>query len=124
MSPQHPELAAGRWQSFSLLEQLANVGSEIERTLNWAAKNNPDYSRMAFERGLELLGLTIADPRHRHRLKELTRLREVLLDYFVGENQFGSAESSWRSYFHPYGMAVALKKSRLPQPMLSQQNPV
>ena len=116
MSPQHPELAAGRWQSFSLLEQLANVGSEIERALNWAAKNNPDYSRMAFERGLELLGLTIADPRHRHRLKELTRLREVLLDYFAGDNQFGSTESSWRSYFHPYGLAVALGKTHQPLP--------
>jgi hypothetical protein len=113
MSPQHRELAAGRWQSFSLVEQLANVGSEIERALTWAAKNNPEYSRMALERGLELLDLTIADPRHRHRLKELTRLREVLLDYFGGENQFGSTESSWRSYFHAYGLAVALRKQLL-----------
>lgn len=111
MSPQHRELAAGRWQTLSLLEQLANVGSEIERALTWAAKNHPEYSRMALERGLELLDLTIADPRHRHRLKELTRLREVLLDYFLGENQFGSAESSWRSYFHSYGLAVAVQKA-------------
>jgi hypothetical protein len=94
------------------VEQLANVGSEIERALSWAAKNNPDYSRMALERGLELLELTIADPRHRHRLKELTRLREVLLDYFVGENQYGSTESSWHSYFHSYGLAAARARSR------------
>lgn len=113
MSPQHRELAAGRWQSSSLLEQLANVGSEVERALTWAAKNNPEYSRMALERGLELLDLTIADPRHRHRLRELTRLRGVLLDYFLGENQYGSAESSCRSYFCSYGLAVALKKELL-----------
>ncbi len=113
MSPQHWELAAGRWQRLSLLEQLANVGSEIERALAWAAKDNPEYSRMALERGLELLDLTIADPRHRHRLKEMTRLREVLLDYFMGENQYGSTESSWRSYFHAYGLAVALRKQLL-----------
>jgi hypothetical protein len=93
-----------------LVEQLANVGSEVERALGWVAKGNPEYSRQALHRGLELLDLTIADPKHRHRLKELTRLREVLLDYFLGENQFGSTESSWRSYFHSYGLAAAIKR--------------
>lgn len=110
MTWKHPELAAGRWREFTLMEQLANVGSEVERALNWAAKGNPDVSGRALERGLELLELTIADPRHRCRLKELTRLREVLLDYFLGENQYGSTADSWRRYFHAYGMAVALKK--------------
>jgi hypothetical protein len=31
MSHAHPELAAGRWNSLSFLEQMANVGSEVER---------------------------------------------------------------------------------------------
>jgi hypothetical protein len=31
----HPSLAAGRWRTFSLMEQLAHVGSEVERALNW-----------------------------------------------------------------------------------------
>jgi hypothetical protein len=110
MSPLHPDLAAGRWQTLSLVEQLANVGSEVERALNWAAKGNPEYSLGAFERGLELLDFTISDPRRLGRLRELTRLREVLLDYFLGENAFGSTASSWRSYFHAYGMAAAIKK--------------
>ena len=44
MTAQHPELAAGRWQTLSLMEQLANVGSEVERALNWAAKGNAEYS--------------------------------------------------------------------------------
>ncbi|MFH0887052.1 MAG: hypothetical protein V1843_02670 [bacterium] len=61
MSHQHRELASGRWQSLSLMEQLANVGSEVERTISWRKKNNADYSRMAFDRALELLDLTIAD---------------------------------------------------------------
>jgi hypothetical protein len=112
MTPQHAELAAGRWQTFPLVEQLANVGSEVERALNWAAKGNASYSQKALERGLELLDLTIADPRHRRRLRELTRLREVLLDYFVGDNAYGSSESNWRGYFRPYAVAIALRKER------------
>lgn len=113
MTPaQHETLAAGRWQAFSLVEQLANVGSEVERALNWLDKPNPEYSRLAFLRALELLNLTIADPRHRHRLKELTRLREALLDFFLGDNAFRSSEKSWRSYFYGFAYAAALRKSQ------------
>ena len=78
----HKELAAGRWFEFSLMEQLANVGTDIERTIRWKQKGNLEYSQKAFERALELLDLTIADPKHRKRLKELTRTREVLVDYY------------------------------------------
>jgi hypothetical protein len=113
MTPMHAELAAGRWQTLPLVEQLANVGSEVERALSWAAKGNPDYSRRALERGLELLDLTIADPKHRGRLRELTRLREVLVDYFWGDNVYGSSPRSWHGYFHPYGMAVSIARHGL-----------
>jgi len=109
---QHSSLAAGRWQAFSLMEQLANIGSEVERALNWLDKGNPEYSRLAFDRALELLGLTIADPRHRRRLKEITRVREALLDYFRGNNDFQSTDKQWRSYFYGFAYASALKKRR------------
>jgi hypothetical protein len=113
MTPaQHDTLAAGRWQAFSLVEQLANVGSEVERALTWLDKRNPEYSRLAFLRALELLNLTIADPKHRNRLRELTRLREALLDYFLGDNEFRSSEKIWRSYFYGFAYAAALRKSQ------------
>ena len=110
MTPIHTDLAAGRWQTFPLDEQLANVGSEVERALSWSAKGRPDYSGRAFERALELLGLTIDDPKHRSRLRELTRLREVLLDYFLGDNEYRSSVESWHRYFHAYGVAVSIRK--------------
>jgi hypothetical protein len=111
MTPvQHESLAAGRWQALSLVAQLANVGSEVERALNWQTKQNPEYSRLAFLRALELLNLTIADPRHRRRLKELTRLREALLDYFLGSNEFHSTEKLWRGYFYSFAYASALAR--------------
>lgn len=92
--------------------QLANVGSEVERALSWRSKGNIQYSQQAFLRGLELLDLTIADPKHRRRLKEIVRLREALLDFFLGDNEFGSAETSWRSYFYAFAHAAVLEKRR------------
>lgn len=111
-APHHPGLAGGRWFELTLVEQLANVGSEIERALNWANKGNRALSLRAFERGLELLELTMADPRHRQRLKEPARVREALLDYFLGENQYGSTEESWRRYFYQFALAAAIRKER------------
>jgi hypothetical protein len=108
--PQHRELAAGGWRVLPLIEQLANVGSEVERALRWADKGNAGYSARAVERALELLGLTIADPKNKHRLKEITRLREALLDYFFGSNEFASSPAGWHSYFHAYGIAVAVRR--------------
>jgi len=112
MAVQHATLTAGRWQSFSLMEQLANVGSEVERALKWTEKNNSDYSRLALERALELLNLTIADPKHISRLKELTRVREALLDYFLGNNEYRSTAQSCRIYFFAFAQASALAKRK------------
>jgi len=106
MNYQHESLASGRWRNLSLIEQLANIGSEVERALNWRAKGNLTYSQRALERALELISLTIEDPRHRRRLKEITRLREAILDYFLGENLYQSSEELWRRYFYAFGYAA------------------
>jgi hypothetical protein len=76
--------------------------------MRWTAKGNAEYGRRAFERALELLDLTIADEKHRLRLKELTRLRETLADYFWFDNRYGSSDESWRRYFHAFTYAAAL----------------
>ena len=106
MNGQHKDLAAGRWNELPFMEQMANIGSEVERALNWRAKNNSTYSQKAFERALELVDLTLGSARSFARLKELTRLREVLVDYFCGSNEYQSAESSWRKYFLSFAVAV------------------
>ena len=99
MSYQHGDLAAGRWKQMLLVERMANIGGEVERALMWRAKNNLEYSRMAFERALELIDLSLEYPHKRSHLKEIARLRETLVDYFSGSNEFKSTESSWRNYF-------------------------
>lgn len=112
MTAVHRELAAGRWFDLALVEQLAHVGSEIERTMRWRGNGNEDYARRAFERALELLDLTIADARHRSRLRELTRLREALADYFWFDNRYGSTDESWHRYFHAFTHAAVLARAR------------
>jgi len=107
MTVRHQELAAGRWFRLSLVEQLANVGSEIERAIRWRGKGNAEVGGRAFERALELLDLTIADEKNRSRLKELTRLREALADYFWFDNRYGSCDESWQRYFHAFTYAAA-----------------
>lgn len=108
MTYQHRTLALGRWFSLSLSSQMANIGSEVERTINWKNKGNDIYSQQALYRALELLAITIDDKKNRKRLKELTRLREALLDYFIGKNQFFSSDKLWRQYFLSFNYAARI----------------
>ncbi|MFH1561387.1 MAG: hypothetical protein ABID04_02295 [Patescibacteria group bacterium] len=106
MNYQHQNLAEDGWAKLTVVEQLANVGSEVERTISWKKKNNLEYSRLALERALELLGFSISLPQNRKRLKELTRLRELLIDYFLCQNQYQSSDVLWQKYFYAFAYAA------------------
>jgi hypothetical protein len=95
----------------TLAEQLGNVGSEVSRALKWQSRN-PQIAQRAMERALELIDLTLDDPSHRSsvaRLREICRAREVLLDFLVGSNRYGSTEATLQRYFDAF--AVAASKS-------------
>jgi len=107
----HPTLANGRWHTMTLAEQLGNVGSEYERALRWKQKGNAKYFEGAFARMLELLDLTIADPRWKnHRLKELCRLRELICDELMNEPREYPDPRDFKNYF--YFFAYAARKDR------------
>ncbi|MBI4720676.1 MAG: hypothetical protein HY770_05565 [Chitinivibrionia bacterium] len=106
MSYQHKDLAAGRWKELPLFEQMAHIGGEVERALSWRAKRNAEYSLQAFERAQELIDLTMEWPRNPAHLREMARLREALVDYFYGTNEFKSTESSWKKYFSCFTYAA------------------
>ena len=76
---QHRDLAAGRWRTMTLSEQLANIGSEFGR----AAKRK--------EKG-----------EHPGVFRELLRLREVMCDYFVGENEYKTDRAFIDKYFYDF----------------------
>ena len=106
MNYQHKDLANGRWGQMPFLKQMANIGGEVERALNWQEKNNAPYCQQAFERALELIDLTIESALKPSSFRELARMREAIVDYFQGQNEFGSSKKSWREYFFHFGYAA------------------
>lgn len=102
MNVQHKELARGRWESMPFCEQMANVGSEVSRALNWQKKGKEEQAQRAVVRALELLDLTVNSIKKHSRLKELLRVREALVDFFYGSNEFSSTEPAWRKYFDSF----------------------
>jgi len=102
----HASLAAGRWFEMSLLEQLANVGSEVGRAARATSQGNEHRRAAALDRALELFDLTLADDRWRDRRKEIARAREVVCDFLVGDNEYGSTAESLDRYFLPFAVAA------------------
>jgi hypothetical protein len=114
MTSFHPDLAAGRWFTFSLAAQLGNVGSEYERALSWKERGDKDRFEQAFARLLELLDLTITDPRWKnHRLKELTRLREVICDELYNEVSEFIHPSDLRQFFLYFGILSRSERDKM-----------
>ena len=104
----HKGLTEHRWFSFSIFEQLGNVGSEFERSASAFQRGDEVRFENAFERMLELLDLTIADPKWRtySRLRELLRLREEVCDVFHGNKVFGTPIDVLKTYFLYFGIAA------------------
>lgn len=108
MTGGHRDLAAGRWWELTVAEQLGNVGSEVGRAVRWSSRN-PALAESALHRALELIDLTLDDPRHRRsvaRLREIARAREVVVDFLAGPNHHGSTGPSLQKYFDAYALAA------------------
>ena len=105
---QHRDIARGHWWSLSLAEQFGNIGSEISRAVRWSTKN-PGTAEAALYRALDLIDLTLDDPRHRQsvpRLREIARAREVAIDFLAGPNAYGSTGESLQKYFDQFACAA------------------
>lgn len=113
MRTYHPSLANGRWFTFSIAEQLGNVGSEYERALRAKERGDAVSFEHALARLLELLDLTIADPRWRnHRLRELCRTREVVCDQLCSEKPEPWSYPDLRDYFLYFGILARNEREK------------
>lgn len=104
---QHKGLADGKWFEMSFCAQMGNIGSEVSRAVKWQHKN-PEIYKSSVYRAIELLDLTLSDPRRRYRCKEITRAKEVLCDAWFGGKLYGSTLESLEKYFNPFAIAARM----------------
>ena len=109
---QHKTLSeSSQWQEMPFAQQMANIGSEVFRAGKWKSKGREERARSASDRALELLDFTVAAAKEsKTSLRELLRLRELLCDFFYGDNQFGSTPDSLNKYFDPFSSKAARQR--------------
>ena len=111
----HAGLATGGWAALSLAEQLANVGSEVDRAIAaWAAQRSDRLDR-ALARALELFDLTVRDDRWRgHRRGEILRWREAFCRlFFDPESPVGDA-AGVSAFFLRFAVLARRNRSTAP----------
>ncbi len=96
----HLESVRPSWTKFSLIEQLANIGSEVHRAV--LAKNNKARYWGAVTRALDLFWLTIEDPRWSGRRREILRARELFAAAALGSDEFKTSLEDLDDYFDPF----------------------
>jgi hypothetical protein len=101
----HQNLASGRWFTFSLFEQLGNIGSEVGRARKTQGKDEKLFWG-AVDRTLELFDLTLRDPRWNGRRREIARAREVFCDAVYGGKEYHSSLDALEAYFMPFAIAA------------------
>ena len=81
----HTQMASGAWLHLTLVEQLAHVGSEVERAIRAHQSGRDQRRDHAIDRALELFDLIGADERWRGaRRRETRRAREEFCSLFFG----------------------------------------
>ncbi|HKV51472.1 MAG TPA: hypothetical protein VJO52_09745 [Gemmatimonadaceae bacterium] len=101
----HPD-AARRWHTLTLMDQLAHVGSEVDRAIRANAAGNTRRFDGALARALELFDLTAADERWRGpRRRKILRARSEFCRLFYETVAADSAIGLSR-YFLAFAIAA------------------
>lgn len=110
----HQGLADGKWFTFSLADQMGNIGSEVDRYVKWSKVNDEEQSSKAFDRALELMDLTMQDPKHRmnRRSKEIGRLREVFCDSVYGGSEYNTPLKYFQDYFLDFAIVARTRAGK------------
>ena len=78
---------------------MGNIGSEIARARGWEKKGASAPTRDSLIRAIDLIDLTLEDPRHQNRrLNELARFREVVCDWYSRQKVFDISPEQLERY--------------------------
>ncbi len=99
------------------ISQMANIGSEVGRTLKWKQKGNTALAKNAFIRALDLFDLTIKVGRKNgsqssrdSMLREVLMARDQFCEEYLSEDSNAIARSD--RYFSQFAKACALRSGR------------
>jgi hypothetical protein len=99
-----------RWSRFGLMEQMANIGSEVDRAIRANSNGQNERAANAMDRALALFDLTAADDRWRgHRRREILRAREEFCRIFFDEEVSRGSADGLRRYFLAFAVAARRK---------------
>ena len=105
--PGHVQAAAGRWAALTLVEQMAHIGSEVERAIRAHESGRERRFEQALIRALELFDLTAADSRWRGpRRREILRAREEFCRLFFDPDVAPHSVSGLQTYFLQFARAA------------------
>ncbi|MYN65282.1 MAG: hypothetical protein F4X11_09680 [Acidobacteria bacterium] len=103
----HKKAADEGWVRLELVEQLGNVGSEVDRAIKAHQTGRAARFEGALDRALELFDLTAADPRWRgHRCQEILRAREEFCRLFFDPDVRPDSASGLSRYFLGFAWAA------------------
>ena len=100
----HPGLTAEKWQNYSRELQLGNIGAEVLRMINRQNQGEIDSAKLSLERVLELIDLTVNDPKWPGKQKELLRMREILCARIFAPSEFAIPDEQLIKYFNAFGI--------------------
>ena len=90
-----------------LLQQMANVGSEVGRAIRAAEESNSVRATHALTRALDLFDLTATDPRWRGaRRREVLRARELFCTVLFADAQPAGDAEYLQRYFFQFAVAA------------------
>lgn len=105
MAFQHSSMASGKWFTYTLCQQMGNIGSEVGRAAKWKEKDAKLFEEAVF-RAIELLDLTLTDTRWKNRFREIARAKETVCDAFTGGKEYNSSFAELEKYFYHFAYAA------------------
>lgn len=79
----HKELSQDKWNRFDKKNQILMIGSELGRVKTWICRKDYEEARESYLRAIEIIDLTINDPKWKDCLRELLRYKELIAEAYL-----------------------------------------
>jgi len=91
---QHAALTADRWVRFPREQQVLMISNEMHRASRLLADDRAKSRRLAYERVLRLVDLSVEVARERTLRRELLRWRDLVGELYVAEQAMPAAHAA------------------------------